>query len=86
MKDEYFSSLRQNYESEKPLNEFSFSDDPFVQFNAWFENAREKIKGEVNSFILSTSSKENIPSSRVVLLKGLEKDKFIFFTNYGEIH
>ena len=51
-------------------------------FNDWLEMALESDKGNAISFVLSTVSSENIPSSRVVLLRGLDENGFTFFTNY----
>ena len=39
--------------------------------------------GEPNAMILSTAGAEGAPSSRVVLLKGVDQRGFVFFTNYG---
>ena len=51
-------------------------------FNDWFEMALESDKDNAISFVLSTVSSENIPSSRVVLLRGVDENGFTFFTNY----
>ena len=40
-------------------------------------------KQEANACVLSTVSNDSIPSSRVVLLKGVTDQGFIFFTNYN---
>ena len=53
---------------------------PITLFDNWIEKAVEKEK-EAIAFVLSTV-KDAIPSSRVVLLRGLDKDGFTFFTNY----
>lgn len=37
---------------------------------------------EVNAMTLSTANRDGGASSRVVLLKGVEEDGFLFFTNY----
>lgn len=55
---------------------------PVDQFNKWFDEAMQADLIEVNAMVLSTVSKTKKPSSRIVLLKGIEKDAFIFFTNY----
>ncbi len=55
---------------------------PVDQFNKWFDEAMKADLIEVNAMVLSTVSKTKKPSSRIVLLKGIEKDAFIFFTNY----
>jgi len=64
------------------LDENSIKTDPMEQFSLWFNAALESEITEPNAMILSTVSPEGSPSSRTVLLKGLETDGFIFFTNY----
>ncbi|VDN13058.1 unnamed protein product [Dibothriocephalus latus] len=55
---------------------------PFLQFKHWFEEALA-CPGlyEANAMALSTVSREGRPSSRYVLLKGLDERGFHFFTN-----
>lgn len=55
---------------------------PVEQFILWMDEAIEEGADEPNAMILSTVSKENKSSSRVVLLKYIAKEGFIFFTNY----
>ncbi len=69
--------------SEKREDEFNLSADPFKVFENWFKKAFVFYGEETNVFVLATTKKDNTPSSRVVLLKGMEQNKFIFFTNYG---
>src|SRR6185437_5505251 len=60
--------------------------DPIVQFRRWFDQvagARTgEMLGDVNAATLATADREGRPSSRVVLLKGVDERGFIFFTNY----
>ena len=63
---------------------FDFKDcrpDPVVQFDLWLEHAIEAKCDEPNAFVLSTVM-DNKPHARVVLLKGLYENEFIFYTNY----
>jgi pyridoxamine 5'-phosphate oxidase len=55
---------------------------PFQEFEKWFALALKSEPDRANAFVLSTSTKDGKPSARVVLLKGLEKDGFVFYTNY----
>lgn len=55
--------------------------DPTTQFDLWLEHAIETKCDEPNAFVLSTA-KENRPHARVVLLKGLHQNEFVFYTNY----
>lgn len=63
------------------LSRADLADDPFVQFERWFEDARNADILEPNAMILATSTSEGVPSARTVLLKGMRKG-FRFFTNY----
>ncbi|MDC3155974.1 pyridoxamine 5'-phosphate oxidase [Candidatus Pelagibacter sp.] len=56
-------------------------DDPFELFNEWFEVAKKKEINDPNALALGTASKDGVPSVRMVLLKGFDKDGFIFYTN-----
>jgi pyridoxamine 5'-phosphate oxidase len=58
------------------------ADSPFLLFDKWFEEAIDKPELDPNAFVLSTVGPDLIPSSRVVYLKGIKDEKFIFFTNY----
>tara|TARA_B110000305_G_scaffold148918_1_gene165255 strand:- start:417 stop:968 length:552 start_codon:yes stop_codon:yes gene_type:complete len=48
----------------------------------WFEDALKVNNLEANACVLSSVSSDNYPSSRVVLLKGVNENGFTFFTNY----
>jgi len=56
--------------------------DPVTQFESWFAEAREAGIREANAMILSTVGDDDIPSSRTVLLKEVDRGGFTFFTNY----
>ena len=74
-------NLRLNYK--KSCIDFNtLEDNPIQYFMNWFADALKINKDEANACILSTVSKINTPSSRVVLLKDVNKNGFIFFTNY----
>jgi len=64
------------------LNESDAGDDPMALFQRWFQEAVHADVTEVNAFGLSTINPAGRPSSRIVLLKGIESDGFTFFTNY----
>jgi pyridoxamine 5'-phosphate oxidase len=61
----------------------SITSSPFDLFNIWIKQAFEVDKDNANAFVLSTVSKDLIPSSRVVLLRGFTEDGLVFFTNYN---
>ncbi|KAI6689254.1 hypothetical protein NL676_026082 [Syzygium grande] len=56
--------------------------DPLKQFRKWFEEAVTAGLRESNAMALSTAGKDGKPSSRMVLLKGVDKDGFVWYTNY----
>lgn len=72
----------QYHSDDKPLNEADISVNPFVEFEKWFKEAMKGEPDKANAFVLSTATKEGKPSARVVLLKGVEHESFVFYTNY----
>lgn len=75
------ASLRMEY-AKAQLNEDSIDKNPFVQFEAWFQEAINAQIQEVNAMTLATADENNHPQARIVLLKSWDKDGFVFFTNY----
>lgn len=76
------SSLRVNYISPE-LHEDQVKTDPMDQFQKWFDEAVAAGLREPNAMALSTCGKNGKPSSRIVLLKGIDKGGFVWYTNYG---
>lgn len=66
----------------KSLDESDTSDDPLKQFEVWFDEAIKSDVLEANAMTLSTVDALNKPSSRVVLLKQVKEEGFVFFSNY----
>ena len=60
---------------------FKEKDNPFDLFKEWFEEAKKREPNDPNALALSTSTKDGVPSVRMVLLKGFNSDGFIFYTN-----
>lgn len=75
------AALRAEYEL-GGLDEADLASDPLTQFARWFEQARAAALVEVNAMVLGTVGADGAPSSRTVLLKGVD-DGFVFYTNYG---
>jgi len=76
--------MRQSY-TLHGLSEQELDPDPLVQFRIWFEQANADGKPdwlETNAMTLSTADRQGFVTSRVVLLKGIEQESFLFFTNY----
>ncbi len=55
--------------------------DPFALFAAWMAEAETSELNDPNAMTLATVSAAGKPSVRIVLLKGWDKDGFVFFTN-----
>jgi len=56
-------------------------DDPFELFEKWFDEAKKREINDPNALALGTANKGGIPSVRIVLLKGFDKNGFVFYTN-----
>jgi len=56
--------------------------DPLEQFGTWFEEARSAQLPEPNAMILATCGTDGLPTTRTVLLKGVDAQGFSFYTNY----
>ena len=56
-------------------------DDPIELFKLWMEEAKNSELNDPNATALATANKDAIPSARMVLLKDLDNDGFIFYTN-----
>ena len=55
--------------------------DPIELFKIWMYEAEKKEINDPNALSLATSNKNNEPSVRMVLLKGLRQKGFVFYTN-----
>ncbi|MDQ3142434.1 MAG: pyridoxamine 5'-phosphate oxidase [Bacteroidota bacterium] len=73
--------FRKEYQKDS-LNESTLKKDPWVQFTEWFDEACASDILEPNSMCLSTVNASLKPSSRIVLLKEIKKEGFVFFSNY----
>ena len=50
---------------------------PFELFEKWFEEAKKKEINDPNALALGTASRDGVPSVRMVLLKGFNKNGFL---------
>ncbi|HWL97986.1 MAG TPA: pyridoxamine 5'-phosphate oxidase [Nocardioidaceae bacterium] len=64
------------------LFETDLAGQPDVQLARWLAEARAAGLHEPNAMVLSTVGPEARPSSRMVLLKGLDAGGLVFYTNY----
>ncbi|WP_285658709.1 pyridoxamine 5'-phosphate oxidase, partial [Helicobacter bizzozeronii] len=56
-------------------------DDPIEQLRRWYDQAREAGLHEPDAVVVSTVAADGTPSSRYVLMRGLDTG-VVFFTNY----
>ena len=74
--------IRQSYDKSK-LEESDLLSDPIAMVRQWFDEAIESPDVlEPNTFTLATVDKDGQPSARILLIKGIEAEGFIFYTNY----
>lgn len=76
------ADIRSDYQKQSLL-ENDVDANPFKQFNAWWDDALKSKLDEVNAMTLATASATGIPSARIVLLKSVSEEGFVFFTNYN---
>jgi pyridoxamine 5'-phosphate oxidase len=57
-------------------------DDPFVIAQQWLVDATKTEQNDPNAIALSTVDADGMPNVRMVLLKEIEADAFVFYTNY----
>ena len=60
-------------------------DDPFALARAWLAEAEKTELNDPNAIALSTVDADGMPNARMVLLKDIEDDAFVFYTNYGSV-
>ncbi|MBN8834194.1 MAG: pyridoxamine 5'-phosphate oxidase [Niastella sp. SCN 39-18] len=75
------ADIRKDYKL-KTLDEQDVDASPIKQFKAWWAEAEAARIDEVNAMALSTVDAQKIPHCRIVLLKGVDDNGFIFYTNY----
>lgn len=75
------ADLRQEY-MRAGLAEADAHADPLAQFERWFRDAQAAGLPLVNATTLATVSASGTPTARVVLLKAVERDGFVFYSNY----
>jgi len=60
-------------------------DDPFQIVRGWLAEATETEPNDPNAIALSTVDSDGLPNARMVLLKDIEDDAFVFYTNYNSV-
>ena len=57
--------------------------DPFLLFNQWFEEAKQNEINDPDAIALASVNADSMPSVRMVLLKEVLPEGFVFYTNYN---
>lgn len=76
-----YHDIRREYGSEV-LDESHIQQDPLEQFKKWFEQVLAIESDDPTAMVLATVDDTNRPDTRVVLLKELTQDGFVFYSNY----
>jgi pyridoxamine 5'-phosphate oxidase len=74
--------LRRSY-TRAALNERDVDRDPLAQLQRWITDAAQTHIVEPNAMCVSTADEQGRPSSRMVLLRGLDQRGLIFYTSYS---
>ena len=81
--DDILEQLRNDHKDFDRGNlEGFFGHEPFDLFRKWYAEAFETKQLEPNAFVLSTVNQDEMPSSRILYLKELRDNNFIFYSNY----
>lgn len=67
----------------KSLEEKDVNANPIIQFDTWWKEAVANKLEEPNAMTLATCNASGRPSARIVLLKGIHHNGFVFYTNYN---
>ena len=79
--DKNLADLRKSYERDA-LDEAASLGDPLKQFEHWLQQALDAQLPEPNAMTLATVGAGGRPSTRIVLLKGLDARGVVWYTNY----
>lgn len=74
--------LRREYHSHGELAESNVANNPFEQFEKWFNDTIEAKIDLPDAMTLATATTDGIPSARMVVLRGFDENGFCFYTDY----
>ncbi len=77
----FWFQKRREYQKNS-LKEKDLPKNPMKLFHVWFQLAKKEKILDYESTVLSTTDNNHQPFSRIILLKGYQKEAFLFFTNY----
>ena len=80
--DHRIADLRKSYERAE-LDEATSATLPLTQFEHWLQQAIDAQLPEPNAMTLATVSSDGRPSTRVVLIKGVDSRGLVWYTNYN---
>lgn len=69
-------------ENELKSSDFTEENEPFSLFGTWMKDAEAAEINDPNALALATVDENGLPNVRMVLLKGFDRDGFVFYTNY----
>ena len=75
-------NIREDYKFDSLL-EANLLENPFDQFKDWFETYQLLRLKDANAMAIATVDANNLPHNRIVLLKEVREQGFVFFTNYA---
>ncbi len=75
------ADLRKSYQRGE-LDEATANGDPLELFGAWLDEALAAKLPEPNAMTLATVDADGRPSTRIVLIKGYDRNGLVWFTNY----
>lgn len=75
------AAIRREY-ARAALDESELHPDPLEQFRLWFAQALDAAVWEPNAMTLATATPDGRPSARIVLLKGVDGEGFVFYTSH----
>jgi pyridoxamine 5'-phosphate oxidase len=68
--------------ADSPLSEGDLDPDPIRQFERWFSDAERAGASQPEAAAVATATSDGAPSVRMVLVKRVGPEGFVFFTNY----
>ena len=77
-----FYELPEHYAKDQ-VHKQELMKDPFAQFTAWMNEAKANGIEELNAMALATATTDGAPSCRMVLLKHVDHEGLVFYTNYN---
>ncbi len=80
--DTRIADLRKSYERAE-LDEAAADSQPMVQFESWLKQAIDAQLPEPNAMTLATVAADGRPSTRIVLIKGVDAQGIVWYTNFN---